>query len=127
MDEQQDRWRLATARARRMRQQPTAAERVLWRHLRGRRLCGVKFRRQHPIGVFIVDFCCPQLKLVLELDGGIHSEPKQAAEDRSRQETLEAAGFVVLRLHNNAIAHDLDATLDRLHSMVAARLTMRPQ
>ena len=74
---------------------------------------------------FIVDFCCPELKLVLELDGCIHGEPEQQAKDQSRQEVIEAAGVEVLRLQNDAIASDLEATLDRVRGILLARLSNR--
>ena len=61
-------------RAQELRQEQTESESVLWEQLRGRRLNGAKFRRQHSIGRFIVDFCCPSAKLVVEVDGGIHDE-----------------------------------------------------
>jgi very-short-patch-repair endonuclease len=121
MDEQKAKWGEAIVNARRMRQRSTATERVLWRHLRGRRLCGLKFRWQHPI----VDFCCPELKLVLELDGGVHGEPDQEAADKVRQRAIEAAGFDVIRLANDAISQDLEATLDSLRSTLRARLSNR--
>ena len=65
-----------------LRKQSTAAERVLWDGLRGRRLAGLKFRRQHPLGLYIVDFCCPERNLIVEVDGEVHANQS----DMTRQE-----------------------------------------
>jgi len=75
-------------RARQLRRDQTDAEQALWARLRDRQLCGAKFRRQHPIGPFVADFCCPQGKLIVELDGGQHAE--EIAVDQKRSRFLEA-------------------------------------
>ena len=98
--------------ARRLRRDQTDAEQKLWGRLRDRQLCGAKFRRQHPIGVFIVDFCCPQRKLVVELDGGQHAEPLAADQERSR--FLEGQGYRVLRFWNHDVLTHTDAVLERI-------------
>jgi very-short-patch-repair endonuclease len=79
------------ARARRLRENSTDAERKLWRWLRARRLSGLKFRRQHPIGAFIVDFVCLERRLIIELDGGQHST--SASDDARRTRYLRKRGF----------------------------------
>ena len=79
--------------ARMLRRQQTDAERKLWTYLRAGRLCGMKFRRQHPIGPYCVDFCCVEKKLVIELDGGQHNE----VVDRERTRFLKSEGYSVLR------------------------------
>ena len=78
------------ARARQLRREGTPAERILWEALRGRQLQGMRFRRQHPIETFILDFYCPQHKLVVEVDGGIHTEPTVRERDEERQRWIEA-------------------------------------
>ena len=88
-------------KARALRSQLTDAEQVLWRHLRMRQLSGYKFRRQRPIGPYIVDFVCLQKKLVVELDGGQHAE--QHNYDRSRDRWLIAQGFEVVRFWNDQV------------------------
>ena len=90
--------RQKTRFARHLRQNMTDAEASLWHHLRNRALMGCKFRRQHPVGPYIVDFACIERKLVVELDGGQHvDDPKEAARTR----WIEAGGYRVLRFWNN--------------------------
>lgn len=89
---------------------PTLAESVLWDCLRGKSL-GVKFRRQHIIGCFIVDFCCIEKHLILELDGGYHQLPEQQVKDEERQEWLVSAGFKVLRFSNEEIESNIEHVL----------------
>ncbi|HVI57345.1 MAG TPA: endonuclease domain-containing protein [Luteimonas sp.] len=88
-----------TGFARHLRRNMTDAERELWHHLRNRAFMGHKFRRQYPVGPWIVDFACPAQRLVVELDGGQHEDSKDAARTRG----LEARGFTVLRFWNNDV------------------------
>ena len=76
--------------ARRFRRDQTAAEELLWHHLRDRRLSGAKFRRQHPIGRYIADFCCDDAGLIVELVGAVHEKPDRQEYDRVRQNVIEA-------------------------------------
>ena len=89
--------------ARHLRRNPTPAERIAWELLRDRGCCGVKFKRQHPVAGFVVDFYAPELKLVIEIDGSIHAEPEHAARDELRTSELEAEGLVVCRFRNNEV------------------------
>ena len=99
--------------ARRMRAEPTAAERVLWQRLRyDIVLVGSHFRRQVAIGPFIVDFASRRAKLVIELDGGQHDWQQVA--DQSRTRIIEAAGYRVLRFWNNDVLANLDGVLQRV-------------
>jgi very-short-patch-repair endonuclease len=99
--------------ARRMRAEPTEAERVLWQRLRHHiTLAGSHFRRQAVIGPFIVDFASRRAKLVIELDGGQHDW--QQASDQSRTRLIEAAGFRVLRFWNNDVLSNLDGVLQQI-------------
>ena len=84
-----------------MRNEPTDAERKLWQLLRGRQMEGFRFRRQVPLGPYVVDFLCPALKLVLEIDGGQHTE--QADYDARRSKQLAAAGYQVVRFWNHDV------------------------
>lgn len=86
-----------------LRKRLTPAEKILWRLLRDRRLKDLKFRRQFPIGPFVVDFCCYELRLVIELDGEIHAEPQPAARDRERDAYIRGLGFTILRFPNQRI------------------------
>ncbi len=95
--------------ARRLRRDQTDAERVLWFRLRDRRLSGWKFRRQVPIDRYIVDFCCAETKLVVELDGGQHDQDR--ARDEVRTGLLEAKGYRVLRFWNNDVLSNSDGVL----------------
>ena len=101
-----------TQRARRLRKQSTDAERALWRHLRNRHLGGYKFRRQAPIGSYIVDFLCLERKLVIELDGGQHQ--LRAGLDRERTKRLESQGYRVVRFWNNQVLRETAAVLEAI-------------
>ena len=109
------RWRTSAAkatRARQLRREQTLAEALLWQHLRGHRMLGLHFRRQHPLGRFIVDFCCVERRVVIEVDGPVHAH--QLEYDDVRAETLQRLGYRVLRWTNDQIEHDLDAVLAAL-------------
>jgi len=90
-------------RARQLRRRQTDAEKLLWSHMRARRLGGYKFRRQHPVGPFVVDFYCEAARLVIELDGGGHNEPDQRVYDQERTRILEQLGLRVVRFWNNDV------------------------
>jgi very-short-patch-repair endonuclease len=94
--------------ARSLRRNQTDAERLLWGKLRGRRLAGWKFKRQVPIGPFIVDFCCADAWLIIELDGGHHGHDEIAEQDRLRTSDLEQRGYLVLRFWNHEVTGNLD-------------------
>ena len=102
----------ATSKARILRKQSTDAEIVLWNILRNRQLTSYKFRRQAPIGKYIVDFLCFERKLVVELDGGQHQE--QADYDAERTRALESRGYRVIRFWNNLALEDTDAVLQAI-------------
>ena len=90
-------------RARELRQRQTEAEKFVWRRLRHRRFAGFKFRRQVPLGNYILDFVCYESRLVLELDGGQHNESAQRAYDQQRDEWIRSQGFAVLRFWNHEV------------------------
>ncbi|KAI9134467.1 endonuclease domain-containing protein [Acaryochloris sp. CCMEE 5410] len=100
------------AAARRLRLNLTTAEQRLWKALQKRQLSGLKFRCQHAIGSFIVDFYCPQCRLVIELDGDIHNQ--QVEYDKARTEQLNQLGFRVIRFHNSDVMHHLDHVLQQI-------------
>ena len=89
--------------ARSMRRQPTEAEARLWGLLRGRRLSGFRFRRQHPVGRYIIDFYCATRKLAVELDGGQHATDEQQRHDVERSLDLSKRGIRVLRIWNHDV------------------------
>ena len=100
----------STASAKEMRKNFTDAELKLWKRLRNRLTDGEKFRRQQPIGKYIVDFVCQERKLVVEVDGGQHGE--QIAYDNERTAWLESEGYRVLRFWNNEVLEDVEIVLD---------------
>ncbi|WP_417731158.1 endonuclease domain-containing protein [Rosistilla oblonga] len=96
-----------TSRARALRQTQTASEGLLWSVLRAKQLCGLKFRRQHPIHPWIVDFACPQMMLVVEIDGGYHDSV--LSDDLKRQKHIESLGWQVLRFTDKQVEEDAEA------------------
>ncbi len=102
--------------ARRMRQALTPAEFMLWEALRGRRLAGLRFRCQHPVGRFILDFYCPAHRLVIEVDGGVHDDKIEYYEARAT--VLHGYGYRVLRFRNEEVTSDLPAVLARITAEV---------
>ncbi len=91
------------ARARELRRKATPAEIVLWNQLRDRRLKGFKFRRQHRVGPYVLDFYSSRARLAIELDGGGHAELDQMAYDRQRSREIESRGILVLRFWNRDV------------------------
>jgi len=89
-----------------LRKNSTAAEVKLWEMLKSRKMDGIKFRRQHSIGNYIVDFCSPEKKLIIELDGAPHGEYHQIQKDETRDKYLESLGFVVVRFENRIVFQD---------------------
>ena len=104
------------ARARKLRESQTSAEAKLWQALRNRRLARWKFRRQHPIDRFIVDFVTIDGKLIVEVDGVTHAEPSELARDRARSDILQACGFLVVRVSNTDVYENLEGVLEMIES-----------
>jgi len=99
------------AHARNMRKRPTAAEKTLWRKLRNKQVRGYKFRRQHPIDRYIVDFYCREAGLVIEVDGSVHDSREATEYDDARQQFLENRGLTVLRFSNAKVINDNDGVM----------------
>ena len=99
--------------AREFRKKPTPGEQKLWQALRRNRLGGLHFKRQEPIGPFIVDFYCAARRLIVEVDGPIHADQEEA--DRRRQKLLEALGLHFLRLGEEAVMSDLTSALNVIY------------
>ncbi|MER8477078.1 endonuclease domain-containing protein [Mesorhizobium sp. M1163] len=108
------------ANARSMRKVMTSAELKLWNELRAHRLMGLGFRRQLPIAGYIVDFACPEQKLIVEVDGSQHTEADAVARDEARTVRLEQDGWTVLRFWNDDILRDIDNVCQ--HVVIAAGL-----
>ena len=105
-------------KARELRQTPTETERAAWHLLRGLRSRGFKFRRQHPVGPYIADFCCTELRLIVELDGSVHGQPSQARSDARRDAHLKSMGYTVLRLPNGIVLQAPDLLVQKVLSFV---------
>jgi len=106
--------------ARQLRRNQTDVEQLLWKHLRNRRFNGVKFRRQHPIGSYIVDFINLESRLIIELDGGQHNTEEGKRKDKERIIWLGENNYQILRFWNNELISDLDAVL----SIIKETLTL---
>jgi len=99
--------------AQELRKDMTNTEKILWSKLRKNQLNGLIFRRQHPIGRYIADFYCHELKLIVELDGCIHNKRKEY--DKNRDKFLEAGGYTVLRFSNDEIENSIEDVLERIN------------
>lgn len=100
--------------ARELRQVETETEKIMWESLRGKRLNGLKFRRQHPYEHYILDFFCVEHQLVVELDGSVHDVVDQAAYDEERTKFLNEHGLRVIRFRNEEIKKNLASVLQRI-------------
>ncbi len=118
-----EQWRKLKPHAQEMRHDPTPAEDCLWQRIRNRQIQGAKFRRQHTIEGFIVDFVCIEARLVIEVEGHIHNNIDQLMRDLERQAMLETKGFRVVQFSNHAVLHATDAVLQ----VINAILTDGPQ
>jgi very-short-patch-repair endonuclease len=118
------RWRssaIMQERARQLRREPTPAEGRLWQHLRGAQLAAYEFRRQYPMGRFIVDFYCPQAKLVIEVDGDTHAD--QTAYDVERSRWIdEQKRCTVIRFTNSDVHENLADVLDTIATVLRTQV-----
>ncbi len=103
--------------AREMRKEPTHAESLLWNELRKEKLAGFKFRRQHIIQTFIVDFYCPAAKLVIEIDGAIHET--QLEYDQVREMDLRTMGYQILRFSNEKVINDMASVIGEIQQTLS--------
>jgi len=106
-------------RAKLLRENQTATEKIVWEYLRHKPL-GFRFRRQHPFDQFIVDFYCHSLKLIVEIDGGIHLDKEVRQRDEIRQECLENAGMKVIRFTNEEILTNFSAVTLQMENLLAS-------
>lgn len=93
---------------RKLRQESTKAEDFLWQQLRNAKLNGLKFKRQHSIGNYIVDFYCASKRLIVEIDGEVHNTEEQKIKDKSRELNLIEMGFQILRFTNNQVLFEIE-------------------
>jgi len=109
---------LETRRARALRRDAPAAERLVWRHLRNRQLGGWKFTRQESIGPYIADFVCREKMLVVEIDGATHSTDQELARDADRTAFLEKLGYQVVRFANGQVYENVPGALEEILRML---------
>jgi very-short-patch-repair endonuclease len=102
------------AQAAELRKSMTYAEKVLWQQLRNRKVEGLKFRRQHPVSIFILDFYCHEKKLAIEVDGGIHQSEDQREWDKNRTFELNELGITVLRFANEEVIDSTQKVIDSI-------------
>jgi very-short-patch-repair endonuclease len=107
-----------------LRNNMTYHENLLWENLKGKQICGVRFRRQHPIMFFIADFYCHEAKLVVEVDGEIHDDKKEYDDGRSAE--MEKFGILVLRVTNSEVETDLEKVICKIETTVNKRLKSPP-
>jgi len=107
--------------ARTLRKNMTLSEILLWQQLKKKQVLGYDFHRQKPIDEYVVDFYCPRLKLVLEIDGDSHDGKEDA--DRIRQEKLESLGLTILRFWDSDVKSNVDGVVEQLREWIEARIT----
>jgi very-short-patch-repair endonuclease len=107
--------------AREMRKDMTEAEKALWARIRRQQVDGLRFRKQHPIGRYIVDFCCFESRLIIEVDGDVHDGREEY--DRNRDAFLSGGGYSVLRFRNDEVLQRMDSVIEAIRS--AARQAPR--
>ena len=100
-----------------LRKNMTLAELVLWKKLKDREIFKVKFRRQHPVGIYIVDFYCHELSLVIEIDGEIHNFPENKKSDLIRSDYLQNLGLKVIRFTNDQVIFNLDRVITKIQDL----------
>ena len=98
----------------------TYAEKVLWQQLRNRKMDGLKFRRQHPVSIFILDFYCHEKKLAIEVDGGIHQSEDQREWDGNRTFELNELGITVLRFANEEVIDSINKVINEINDYLVS-------
>jgi very-short-patch-repair endonuclease len=111
-----------TQAARKLRNSSTKAEILLWQHLKGKRMLGLDFHRQKPIGNYIVDFLCTKARLAIEIDGYTHRFDEVVRKDDSKNAYLEAMGIQVIRFRDEEVINDISDVLRRIEATVHDRL-----
>lgn len=109
--------------ARELRRNMTRAEIILWSRIRSKNIDGYKFRRQQPILNYVVDFYCHELKLIIEVDGEIHSLSDKSESDMKRDKNLKINGYSIMRLSNFEIETDIDSSINKIKSFITAILS----
>ena len=105
-------------KAKALRMRETKSEKILWDKLKNNQLDGLKFRRQHPISLYIADFYCHKFKLIIELDGKYHEEKEQKIKDQERDEVLKLNGLNILRFKNEEVEKNIDNVLIKIKNHI---------
>jgi len=108
---------LIFSKARELRNKLTPAEQVFWLRLK-EHLPKYKFRRQHPMSIYIVDFYCHKLKLVIEIDGSVHDSEEAKLNDEKRQNDLETLNLIVIRFTNNQVKNEIELVIEKISSTI---------
>jgi very-short-patch-repair endonuclease len=114
-------------KAKELRKTQTEAERVVWSRLNKNQIHGLQFRRQHPINIFVADFYCPKVKLVIEIDGSIHNISEYHDHDIARSEILNDFGITIIRFSNEQILNNIDITIMEIEGEVKKLLDLVPK
>ena len=110
--------------ARILRKNMTSSEKLLWEQLKGKQILGLRFRRQHPIDIFIADFYCHEVRLVVEIDGEIHNQKKEY--DDGREAEMEKYNIKTIRFINEEVENDIEKVIMKIKKMVKERLQSPP-
>lgn len=113
-------------RRRNLRNNSTRAEVMFWNEVKSRRVLGIQFRRQYNIGRYIADFYVPQLKLVIEIDGGVHFTPEAQEYDKVRSQSFSSIEILTIRFTNDEVYEDLVGVLERLRAVIQDRMIHLP-
>lgn len=116
-------WRSLIERRKEFRENPTDAEAILWDHLKGKKFNNLKFRRQHGIGPFVVDFYHGKTRTVIEIDGNVHEQAVVKEYDESRQKYLEELGYSFLRFKNEEIFHNSERVLEAIFHHIQKQMS----
>lgn len=103
-------------RAKELRERPTEAEKLLWGILKKNQMLGLRFKHQHPISIFIADFYCHPIKLVIEVDGEIHNNKENKDYDANRAFELQELGITILRFTNHQVINDIDSVRSKIEA-----------
>ena len=101
-----------------LRKEQTFTEKIFWMHIRNRQVLGYKFRRQYSVDHFVIDFYCPELKLAIELDGGVHEKPEQKEYDIARQKYLENFGIYFIRITNDEFMDNPNKAFEKIKTEI---------
>jgi len=110
--------------ARLLRKDMTYYEKLLWEKLKGKQICGVRIRRQHPIDIFIADFYCHEARLVIEIDGEIHNQHNEYDDGRTAE--MEKFSIKVIRFNNDEVVNNIEGVISKIDAIVKERIKSPP-